>query len=125
LAAHDAVTHGKLLRYEPQPHKNTLGYWTNEEDWCEWHFYVETPDRYRLHVLQGCGAGQGGSEVAAKIGDQELLFKVEDTGHFQNFKDREIGKITLDAGLHTLQFRPRSKAVKAVMDVRQVRLIPN
>src|ERR1044072_1350534 len=28
LLATNAVTHGKQIRYEPQPHKNTIGYWT-------------------------------------------------------------------------------------------------
>ena len=41
LAAHDAVTHGESLRYEPQPHKNTLGYWTNPKDWAAWHIALQ------------------------------------------------------------------------------------
>ena len=54
-----------------------------------------------------------------------LRFTVEDTGHFQNFKQRQIGTVTLSAaGLHTLRIRPISLAAKAVMDVRQVQLVP-
>jgi hypothetical protein len=125
LAAHDAVVHGENLRYEPQAHKNTVGYWTNKDDWCEWRCYVEQPGKYEVRVLQGCGKGQGGSEVAAEIGDQLLAFTVEDTGHFQNFKERSLGTIALTAPqVHTLQIRPKTKAAAAVMDVRQVRLIP-
>jgi hypothetical protein len=125
LAAHDAVTHGEMLRYEPQPHKNTVGYWVNKDDWCEWHFTVARPGRFDLHVLQGCGKGQGGSQVAVLVGDQRVQFTVEDTGHFQNFKDRNVGSITLaEPGRYTLQIRPVSKAANAIMDVRQVRLVP-
>ena len=124
LAAHDAVTHGKLLRYEPQPHKNTVGYWANEADWCEWQFYCERPGDYEVHILQGCGKGQGGSEVAVAAGEQRLTFTVEDTGHFQNFKERSVGKLSLAAGVHTLEVRPVKKAAKAVMDVRRIRLVP-
>jgi acetyl esterase/lipase len=125
LAAHDVVTHGELLRYEPQPHKNTVGYWAREEDWCEWHFYSEQPGRYDVHVLQGCGAGQGGSTVAVKLGGQQLTFAVEDTGHFQNFRDRTVGTVTIDApAVYTLELRALRKAAKAVMDVREVRLVP-
>jgi len=124
LAAQHAVTHGKMLRYEPQPHKNTVGYWVNQTDWCEWHFYVEQPGTFDVHILQGCGKGQGGSEVALSIGDQSVRFTVQDTGHFQNFKDRQLGVVQLnEAGLHTLQLRPLSKAAKAIMDVRQLRLM--
>ena len=124
LPAHESVTHGKLLRYEPQPHKNTVGYWANEKDICEWHFYMDEVGTFDLHILQGCGKGQGGSKVEISIGDQSIEFIVEDTGHFQNFKDRRLGTLTLDhAGLHTLRVRPLSKAKNAVMDIRQVRLV--
>ncbi|HEX5104454.1 MAG TPA: alpha/beta hydrolase fold domain-containing protein [Pirellulaceae bacterium] len=125
LHAHDAVTHGENLRYEPQPHKNTVGYWTNEDDWCEWRCYVEQPGKYELQILQGCGKGQGGSEVEVQIGDQFVTFTVEDTGHFQNFKERSLGTVTLAAPqVNSLQIRAKTKAAAAVMDVRQVRLIP-
>jgi hypothetical protein len=122
--AHEGVTHGKMLRYEPQPHKNTIGYWVNVKDWCEWHCQIEQPGRFEVHVLQGCGTGQGGSNVAVTIGKQKVRFTVEETGHFQNFKDRIIGSVILSkSSKQTLQIRPISKAAKAIMDVRQVRLI--
>ncbi|MCO6456746.1 MAG: hypothetical protein J5I93_15715 [Pirellulaceae bacterium] len=125
LAAHDAVVHGKNLRYEPQPHKNTLGYWTEVDDWCQWEFDVRRPGEFRVVVSQGCGQGHGGSEVAVLVDKHELRFTVEDTGHFQNFRRREIGRVHLaEEGLHKLQIRPRTKARAAVMDVRQVELIP-
>ena len=125
LAAHDAVTHGENLRYEPQPHKNTVGYWSRQEDWCEWHLAVPKAGRYTVEILQGCGKGHGGSEVALVVGVQEIVFTVEETGHFQNFKNRTLGTIELAAGDdQTLALRPRTKAAGAVMDVRQVRLIP-
>ncbi len=125
LHAHDAVTHGKLLRYEPQPHKNTLGYWANADDWCQWHFHNEKAGSYIVEVLQGCGEGQGGSEVAVAVGTQQLRFTVEDTGHFQNFQYRQIGTLEIgEVGQHVLTIRPIKKAVDAIMDVRMVRLTP-
>jgi hypothetical protein len=76
-------------------------------------------------VLQGCGKGQGGSEVELSVGEQTLTFQVEDTGHFQNFKAREIGALKLDkAGRYTLTVKPRKKAAGAVMDLRSVTLKP-
>ncbi len=125
LPAHEAVTHGENLRYEPQPHKNTVGYWSNKDDWCEWRLQTERPGRYEVWLLQGCGKGHGGSEVALHIGERELKFTVEDTGHFQNFKNRNVGEITLaKPGQYTLELRPLTKAAGAVMDVRQIRLVP-
>ena len=124
LAAKDAVTHGERLRYEPEPHKNTLGYWTRPEDWCEWRFTAARPGRYELWILQGCGKGQGGSDVLVCVGEQKIEFTAEETGHFQNFKHRNLGTIKLDKpGEYRLEIRPQNKKAAAVMDVRQVRLV--
>lgn len=125
LAAHDAVTHGRLLRYEPQPHKNTVGYWADASDWCEWRFHAATPGRFTVHLLQGCGKGQGGSAVRIVVAGQTLEYTVEDTGHFQNFVERAAGTINIEkAGPFALEIRAVRKAKGAVMDVRQVRLVP-
>jgi hypothetical protein len=125
LSAHHAVTHGKLLRYEPQPHKNTVGYWADEADWCEWKLRVAKPGRFSVQLLQGCGKGQGGSAVKVAIAGQTLDYTVEDTGHFQNFVERPAGTIAVEkAGDYTLELRAAKKAKGAVMDVRQVKLVP-
>ena len=124
LHARDAVVHGQQLRYEPQPHKNTLGYWTNPADWAQWHVPIERPGTYEVHVLQGCGAGQGSSRVRVSLGDQSLTFTVQDTGHFQNFVWRNIGKIEVPKpGRYSLEVRPETLAARAVMDLRQVNLV--
>jgi hypothetical protein len=125
LPARTAEVHGVMLRFEPLPHKNTLGFWVNQDDWASWEFTVASPGTFTVEVLQGCGKGQGGSEVEVAVGGQVLKFTVEDTGHFQNFKPREIGTVKIDkAGRHTLAIRPRTRAKAAVMDVRQVTLKP-
>jgi arylsulfatase A len=125
LHANSARVHGTQLRYEPLPHKFTLGYWTEVGDHASWEFTLTKPGKFAVEVLQGCGKGQGGSEVEVAVGEQAARFTVEDTGGFQNFKPREIGTIRLDkSGRHTLTVRPRSKAKAAVMDLRQVVLRP-
>jgi hypothetical protein len=125
LHARTAEVHGVMLRYEPLPHKATLGYWVNADDWASWEFTATAPGVFTVEVLQGCGKGQGGSEVEVAVGDQVLKFTVEDTGHFQNFKPRDIGTVRIDKpGRHTLTVKPRTKAKAAVMDVRQVTLKP-
>lgn len=131
LPAHFSDTHGEKLRYEPQPHKNTVGYWTVESDWVDWTFIVKKSGDYRVDILQGCGTGQGGSLVAVEILQEKQLvdsfeFDVEETGHFQNFKKRQIGELSiLKPGTYQLRLRPVKLAKKAVMDVREVRLVPN
>jgi arylsulfatase A-like enzyme len=116
---------GTQLRYEPLPHKNTLGYWTEVNDQAQWEFTVKKPGTFTVEVMQGCGKGHGGSEVDVEVAKQTVRFTVEDTGHFQNFKTRAIGTVEIkSAGRHTLTIKPRKKAKAAIMDVRQVVLRP-
>jgi arylsulfatase A-like enzyme len=125
LPARTAEVHGIQLRFEPLPHKNTLGFWTESSDWASWEFTVTNPGKFSLEVLQGCGKGQGGSEVELSIANQSLSFTVEDTGGFQNFKSREIGSVTIEKpGRYTLEVRPKKKAAAAIMDLRAVTLTP-
>jgi arylsulfatase A-like enzyme len=125
LPARTADVHGVQLRYEPLPHKNTLGFWVRADDWAGWDFTVSRPGTFTLEVLQGCGKGQGSSEVEFAVADQKLGMIVEDTGHFQNFKAREVGTLTLDKpGRYTLTVRARSKPGVAVMDLRGLTLWP-
>jgi hypothetical protein len=124
LAAHEALCHGRMLRYEPQPHKNTVGYWVDDKDWVEWRFRAK-PGTYKVLILQGCGKDQGGSSIQVSVGDQKLDATVEETGHFQNFVERSLGSITLAKdGEAKLEIRAVKKAKAAVMDVRRMKLVP-
>jgi hypothetical protein len=116
---------GPRLRYEPSEKKNTLGYWTSAEDSASWEVDFRQAGEFTVEVLQGCGKGSGGAEVALTCDGQTLTFLVEDTGHFQNFKAREVGRLTIGKpGVKTFAVKPRSKPGAAVMDLRQVVLRP-
>jgi arylsulfatase A-like enzyme len=125
LHARDVTVHGTTVRYEPQPYKNTIGFWTKMDDWVSWDFVVNDPGAFAVYILQGCGTGSGGSEVLFSVGEQKLNVVVQDTGGFQNFVSREIGRLRLDApGRYTLKVKPRTKPGLAVMDLRSVTLRP-
>jgi hypothetical protein len=125
LPASAAEVHGAMLRYEPQPHKNTLGYWTRVDDWASWEFEVKTPGAFAVEGLIGCGKGSGGSVVEFRVDNQALRFTVPVTGGFQNFEKQALGKVAIaGAGRHRLEIRPVSKPGPAVMDVREVKLVP-
>jgi arylsulfatase A-like enzyme len=124
LHAKDARVHAQMMRYEPQPNKNVLGFWTNAADWADWEFEVATAGAYEVEVQQGCGKGSGGAEVAVEIGGQTLSFTVQDTGHFQHMIQRTIGQLQLAAGKYTLGVKPQTKPGAAVMDLRRIVLRP-
>ena len=125
LHARDATIHGSTVRYEPEPHKNTIGYWTKAEDWVSWEFEANDPGTFSVEILQGCGTGSGGSDVEFAVDDQRWRVTVEETGGFQNFVTRTIGRLKVERpGRYTLTVKPRRKPGLAVMDLRAVTLQP-
>ncbi len=125
LPAETAEVHGVMLRYEPLPHKDTLGFWVRDDDWASWDFRLSKPGRFEVEILQGCGTGSGGSQVEFRIGDERLTATVEETGGFQNFVARKIGTVSLpQPGSYVLSVKSLTKPGAAVMDLRQVRLLP-
>jgi arylsulfatase A-like enzyme len=126
LPGRTADVHGVMLRFEPSPHKNTLGYWVRSDDWASWEFQVTTPGEFRVEIIQGCGTGSGGSTVEFAVGDSKLAMTVEETGGFQNWRKRDIGTLAIDQpGRHTLTVKPLKKPGVAVMDLQEVKLIRN
>jgi len=122
LEARDAKVKATKMKYEDLPQKDTLGFWVNAEDTASWTFQAPQAGTYRVTVLQGCGKGNGGSVVALDTQQGSCEFTVEETGHFQRFVPREVGKLTLVAGANTLTVRPVKKAKAAIMDLRRVTL---
>ena len=122
LEARDAQVKATKMKYESLPQKDTLGFWVNAEDTASWTFQAPKAGTYRVTVLQGCGKGNGGSVVAVDTRQGSCEFTVEETGHFQRFVPREVGKLALVAGENTLTVRPVKKAKAAVMDLRRVTL---
>jgi arylsulfatase A-like enzyme len=125
MHARTALVKGVMLRFEPLPHKNTLGFWVNKDDYATFDFTVTQGGTFTVEVLQGCGAKSGGAEVELAVGDEKLTFTVKDTGGFQNFEAREVGTLKIDkAGKYTLTVKAKTKPGVAVMDLRQVVLKP-
>ncbi len=133
LRACEALTKGSKLRYEPQPHKNTVGYWVDASDYAWWTLQVDRPGKFNLAALQGCGAGQGGSKVTfpcskegsgePAVGSSSLELTIAETGHFQNFQWRHVGEIHLtEQGVYRLEVRCNTKAKGAVGDIREIHL---
>ena len=125
LPASTAEVHGVMLRFEPAPHKNTLGYWVRPDDWASWEFDVKEPGEFAVEGLIGCGNGSGGSVVETRVGDQTLRFTVPVTGGFQAFVKQSLGRVKIaTGGRQRLEIRPVSKPGPAVMDVREIKLVP-
>lgn len=125
LLAKDATTWSEVMRYEPKPEKNCLGFWKSEDDLAEWEFEVTKPGRYVVTVNHGCGGGNHGSEVEVKVGEQVGRFTVQDTGGFQKWKEVAAGEFEFkETGTYRLLIDPVNKVKDAVLDVHSVALKP-
>jgi hypothetical protein len=125
MPAKYAEVTGTQLRYEPLPYKDTLGFWTKQDDTARWEFELTKPGRFMVQVLQGCGPGSGGSQVDIEVAGQVLHYTVQETGGFQKFERVEAGIVELrQPGRWTCHVRPRSKPGLAVMDLREITLVP-
>lgn len=130
LPAHLAKTGGEKIRYEPQPHKNTVGYWVGKKDAAAWMIKLDKPGRFNVAVLQGCGKGQGGSQAImsfiAPVKDitPTIDFDVVETGHFQNFQWVHLGEVVLrHHGEVEISVTPKQIKKAALMDIRAIHLI--
>jgi hypothetical protein len=124
LAARDATTFSRRMRYEPKPEKDCLGFWTEVDDWAEWNFAVHDGGPFTVQVLHGCGGGNHGSEVAVWINDVQRTFTVADTGGYQSWKPADLGAVDLPAGTHRLVVKPLTKAKGGILDVHRIVLTP-
>lgn len=124
LHASAAVVVGRTLRFEPEPNKNTLGYWSDAADWAYWEFKTDKPGSFDVELLQGCGKGQGGSEIEVTVDKRVMPMVVQDTGGFQTFVPRIVGQVKLEPGSHRVEVKAKTRKANAVMDLRQVTLKP-
>jgi alpha-L-fucosidase len=54
LPAVDAAIHGATARYDGNPGKDNIGYWTNAQDWVDWWFSVKKPGTFEVQVTYAC-----------------------------------------------------------------------
>lgn len=130
LPAHLATTTGEKIRYEPQTHKNTVGFWAGKNDTATWTFKLDKPGRFNVAVLQGCGKGQGGSQATMsfvhpdKDDSPTVDFEVVETGHWQNFQWVQLGQVELqNKGEVQVVVKPNAIKKAALMDIRAIHLI--
>jgi arylsulfatase A-like enzyme len=119
-----ARVEGAQLRFEPQPHKNTLGFWVRQQDFASFEITVEKEGPYNLSIVQGCGKGSGGAKVAFDVAGSKLEYTVLETGGFQNWATREVGTVNLKPGRATITVKPLTKPGVAVMDLQEMTLTP-
>ncbi|MFQ6096335.1 MAG: alpha-L-fucosidase [Armatimonadota bacterium] len=122
LRAVEAQVHGDSARYESK--YDNIGFWTNRSDWVSWEFVTDEPGHYTVEITYACERGVGGSEYTVSVGEDSVKGKVRETGTWGDMKTQRLGRMKLPPGRHTLAVKPLSMPGYAVMNLRQIRLVP-
>lgn len=111
---------GPNIKYMPE--WKAFGYF-NESDRIEWIMEVAESGTYDIFLEWSAAGSVVGNPYEIEIGEQVIQRKVEDTGSWEVFKRKLIGKITIDKGLHRLVFKPTPQVTEAgYLDVRALEL---
>jgi alpha-L-fucosidase len=122
LLATNARIYGPKLVYETK-YKN-LGWWQSADDAAEWSLQIPAAGKYRVTLDYACEASAAGDTLQLAIGGQTVLFKVPSTGTWDDYVEKAIGIIELDAGPAEASVRSNGAIRSALIDLRGIKLEP-
>lgn len=101
----------------------SLGHWTNQAASASWTIRADKPGTFRVELL---GSSQrSGHEVLVEVHDQRLTGPVPRTDSWDSYVVFSPGEVTLaQPGAVTVRVSAGSLFSKALMNLRQVRLVP-
>ena len=126
LTADDADVHGTTAQIETNNDVDNIGYWTNATDFLTWKLAVPPAQAgaYTVQVQYACEPGSEGSTFAVSVNGQSITGTVASTGAWQTYQTMTLsGTITL-SGTNIVTLKPLSMPHYAVMNLRQITLIP-
>ena len=122
LTAINASIYGASLRYESNV--RCLGYWSGLDDQAVWTLELDAPRQFELELEFACAASTAGNTIAFLCGDQAVEFEVPSTETWLNYERKTLGRMTLEAGLHTVVARAAPPLQGYLIDLRALRLVP-
>ena len=122
LLATNAEIYGKTLVYE-SPFKN-LGYWGSVDDRAVWTLRVAKPGKFSIRMNYACDNSTAGNDVLFEVAGQSVKAKIVGTGSWENYQTAILGELTLPAGEHRLTVRATETLKNHLMDLKELRLVP-
>jgi len=122
LLASEARLHGDTIKYEPGDERDSLGFWTNPEDWADWEFTVTKPGHFQLSAEVAAVAA---ASIELRVGHDSAQSQAPVTGDYGKFRTVRFGEIDLpSAGKVTLKARPVKEGWNAI-NLKSVKLKPS
>jgi putative membrane-bound dehydrogenase-like protein len=122
LLATNAEIYGKTLVFEPQ--LKNLGYWSSVDDRATWTINVAKPGKHSIRLNYACDNGTAGNEVVFEIAGQSVKARIVGTGSWENYQTAILGELNLSAGQHRLTVRAAETLKNHLMDLKELRLVP-
>jgi hypothetical protein len=124
LVASAAKIHGDRVRYESGRGHENIGFWSDPTNYVSWDILVRDSGRYRVELTYSCENIDGGSTYMIGVGPSQVTGRIEGTGTWMDYRTENVGVLNLAAGAQTLGVWATTMPRGAVMNLRQIRLIP-
>jgi alpha-L-fucosidase len=121
LAANEATLRGSTIQYEEGSERNSLGFWTNPEDYATWDVKIQKPGKFEVSVE---AAATGKSALAFGAGEKSVQGPIPATGDYGKFRSMKLGTIELGSTGKTVFSLKAVKDGWQPVNVRSVRLKP-
>jgi hypothetical protein len=120
LPAREARTHGEI-KYESGEHRDSLGFWTNPNDWADWEFRVTRPGKVEVFAEV---ASLEAASIEVRTGKERTRAHVPVTGDYGRFEVVKLGTLEVPAG-NAIELSLRAvKEGWQPVNVRCIRLQP-
>ncbi|MCI0358552.1 MAG: c-type cytochrome [Planctomycetaceae bacterium] len=122
LVAISARVYGPSIVLE-EKHRN-LGWWSSEEDYAAWSFDGAQEREYRVMLYYACDDAVAGNSVLVSVAGQTVGGAIKGTGSWDHYGSKDCGVVKLPAGAGELTVRSEGPIKGALLDLREVRLVP-
>ena len=125
LLADAAAVHGSALRCMDDGGQRVVSDWTDADAFVTWEIAVPAASTYVVEIRYGCPEESSGSRYTVRIGAEDLLGQVWNTGHWASLSPwLPLGRLRIPAGRSTVAVRAIDKVADGVMVLHGVRLVP-
>ncbi|MDI9403434.1 MAG: alpha-L-fucosidase, partial [Limnohabitans sp.] len=141
LKPHDAELHnegdGEGLRVEQvgaiEDVQYNIGYWLDRVDFPSWKVRIPSTTtansgkdavRYEAYITMACADESAGSAYSLVLDGVKVDGVTRGTGGWQKYQDVFLGPVTWTPGAHSVAVKAITKPSEAVMNIREIRLVP-
>lgn len=123
LRAGNAEIFGDSLIFEPG--YGNLGFWQSDTDFAAWTLEVPQGGEFNVWFDWARPGGIGSGRMNLEVGGQSQGLTVPATGSWDQYQRRSLGRLKLEAGRQRVVLRATPPVQSAVLDLREVRLVPS